>query len=141
MHPYRTHTCNELRASDAGKTVRLSGWMFRLRDHGGIILRGDQVAVGADDDPLQSFVCPDPPDRFLQLQLPVSPSFVLLPDPVMSDLDIFRPVARIPCHKPDGLPVQAGDQAVFVSNIRIVIEKIICLFPVRVPDSPVSCIL
>ena len=30
-------TCNELRASDAGKTVRLSGWMFRLRDHGGIL--------------------------------------------------------------------------------------------------------
>ena len=37
MHPYRTQTCNELRASDAGKTVRLSGWMFRLRDHGGIL--------------------------------------------------------------------------------------------------------
>ena len=37
MHPYRTHTCNELRASDAGKTVKLSGWMFRLRDHGGIL--------------------------------------------------------------------------------------------------------
>ena len=37
MHPYRTHTCNELRASDAGKTVRLSGWMFRLRDHGCIL--------------------------------------------------------------------------------------------------------
>ena len=37
MHPYRTHTCQELRASDAGKTVRLSGWMYRLRDHGGIL--------------------------------------------------------------------------------------------------------
>ena len=37
MHPYRTHTCNDLRAADAGKTVRLSGWMFRLRDHGGIL--------------------------------------------------------------------------------------------------------
>lgn len=37
MHPYRTHTCNELRKEDAGRTVRLSGWMFRLRDHGGIL--------------------------------------------------------------------------------------------------------
>ena len=37
MHPYRTHTCNELRAADAGKTARLSGWMFRMRDHGGIL--------------------------------------------------------------------------------------------------------
>ena len=37
MHPYRTHTCNQLRETDAGKTVRLSGWIFRMRDHGGIL--------------------------------------------------------------------------------------------------------
>ena len=37
MHPYRTHTCNELRAANVGETVRLSGWMYRLRDHGGIL--------------------------------------------------------------------------------------------------------
>jgi len=37
MHPYRTHTCNDLRASDAGKTARISGWVFRKRDHGGIL--------------------------------------------------------------------------------------------------------
>ena len=37
MHPYRTHTCNALRAADAGKTVKLSGWIYRLRDHGGIL--------------------------------------------------------------------------------------------------------
>ncbi|MGI6495205.1 MAG: aspartate--tRNA ligase [Kiritimatiellia bacterium] len=36
MHDYRTHTCNDLRASDAGSTVRLSGWVFHKRDHGGI---------------------------------------------------------------------------------------------------------
>ncbi len=37
MHLYRTHTCNQLRASDAGATARLSGWIFRVRDHGGIL--------------------------------------------------------------------------------------------------------
>ena len=37
MHPYRTHNCGELRASDEGKSVRLSGWIHRIRDHGGVL--------------------------------------------------------------------------------------------------------
>lgn len=37
MHRYRTHTCADLRASDVGETVRLSGWVHRVRDHGGIL--------------------------------------------------------------------------------------------------------
>ena len=37
MHPYRTHTCAELSAEDVGKNVRLSGWVNRIRDHGGVL--------------------------------------------------------------------------------------------------------
>src|SRR5688500_11682767 len=37
MHAYRTHTCGQLRASDTGSQVRLSGWVHRKRDHGGLI--------------------------------------------------------------------------------------------------------
>lgn len=37
MHLYRTHTCNQLSKKDAGSTAKLSGWMFRVRDHGGIL--------------------------------------------------------------------------------------------------------
>ena len=33
----RTHTCGNLRAADAGKTVVLMGWVHRRRDHGGVI--------------------------------------------------------------------------------------------------------
>jgi len=37
MHAYRTHHCAALRATDAGATARLSGWVHRKRDHGGLL--------------------------------------------------------------------------------------------------------
>jgi len=37
MHAYRTHTCGDLRLGDAGNSVRLSGWIHRKRDHGGLM--------------------------------------------------------------------------------------------------------
>ena len=37
MHAYRTHTCGALTAANVGETVRLSGWIHRKRDHGGVL--------------------------------------------------------------------------------------------------------
>ena len=37
MHAYRSHKCAELRSLDVGTTVRLSGWVHRKRDHGGVL--------------------------------------------------------------------------------------------------------
>ena len=37
MHAYRSHTCADLTKANVGDTVRLSGWVHRIRDHGGIL--------------------------------------------------------------------------------------------------------
>ena len=37
MHQFRTHSCAELRKSEEGQNVRLSGWIHRIRDHGGVL--------------------------------------------------------------------------------------------------------
>ncbi|MDW3223126.1 MAG: aspartate--tRNA ligase [Paracoccaceae bacterium] len=37
MHAYRSHSCADLNANDVGEKVRLSGWVHRVRDHGGVL--------------------------------------------------------------------------------------------------------
>lgn len=37
MHAYRSHTCADLTAANVGEEIRLSGWVHRRRDHGGVI--------------------------------------------------------------------------------------------------------
>ena len=37
MHAYRTHSCADLTSADVGADVRLSGWVHRVRDHGGVL--------------------------------------------------------------------------------------------------------
>ena len=60
MHAYRTHTCAQLRADQVGQTVKLSGWIHRKRDHGGVLfvdLRDHhgitQVVAKANSEPLR----------------------------------------------------------------------------------------
>ena len=60
MHAYRTHDCAQLRAADVGTRVKLSGWIHRKRDHGGVLfvdLRDHfgltQIVAKADSEALR----------------------------------------------------------------------------------------
>lgn len=37
MHSYRSHSCADLTKTNVGETVRLAGWVHRIRDHGGVL--------------------------------------------------------------------------------------------------------
>ncbi len=37
MHPYRSHKCDQLRQENVGESIRISGWVHRVRDHGGLL--------------------------------------------------------------------------------------------------------
>ncbi|MET0372255.1 MAG: aspartate--tRNA ligase [Sphingobium sp.] len=61
MHAYRTHNCGALTMAEVGSEVRLSGWVHRKRDHGGVLfvdLRDHygitQIVARADSDPLKA---------------------------------------------------------------------------------------
>ena len=71
LHPYRTHTAGDLRASHVGQVVKLSGWVHRKRDHGNLLFidlrdhygitqcvveQGEPTFVGADSLRAESVV-------------------------------------------------------------------------------------
>ncbi|MEL6946955.1 MAG: amino acid--tRNA ligase-related protein, partial [Pseudomonadota bacterium] len=58
MHRYRSHTCADLRAEHVGNTIRLSGWVHRVRDHGGVLFIDLRDHYGIT----QIVVDPDSPD-------------------------------------------------------------------------------
>jgi aspartyl-tRNA synthetase len=70
---YRTHTCGELRASHAGQTVTLAGWVNRRRDHGGVAFFDLRDRTGI----VQITINPDLPKEMLDLVADVRFEWVL----------------------------------------------------------------
>ncbi len=70
---YRTHTCGELRASHAGQSVTVSGWVNRRRDHGGVVFFDLRDRSGI----VQITINPDLPQEALDLVASVRFEWVL----------------------------------------------------------------
>ncbi|MBK9008118.1 MAG: aspartate--tRNA ligase [Anaerolineae bacterium] len=70
---YRTHTCGELRASHAGQTVTLAGWVNRRRDHGGVAFFDLRDRAGI----IQVTINPDLPKEMLEQVANVRNEWVL----------------------------------------------------------------
>ena len=116
MHPYRTHTCNELRASDAGKTVRLSGWMFRLRDHGGIL-----------------FV--DLRDHYGLTQIVVHPSRSFFATVEKAHLEtVFTVTGEVKLRTPDTVNPELPTGEIEIEANELVVESASETTPIYVPD-------
>jgi len=116
MHPYRTHTCNELRAADAGKIVRLSGWMYRLRDHGGIL-----------------FV--DLRDHYGLTQIVVHPSRPFFTQVEKAHLEsVITVTGEVKLRTPDTINSELPTGEVEIEANELVMESASEVTPIYVPD-------
>src|SRR5215212_8724481 len=122
--PYRTHTCGALRASDAGSTARLSGWVHRRRDHGQLIfldLRDrhgvTQVVIDRTDDPEAHAIATR-----------VRSEFVVTVDGEVAPRLAGTENARLP----------TGDIELRARELRILSESKTPPFYVNEPDAPID---
>jgi aspartyl-tRNA synthetase len=70
---YKTHTCGQLRSTNAGQTVKLAGWVHRRRDHGGVVFIDLRDRFGLT----QVVINPDLPMETLELVSNVRSEWVL----------------------------------------------------------------
>ena len=126
MHKYRSHNCSELRAKNNGETVKLSGWIHRKRDHGGLLfidLRdhyGITQCVINIDSPLFSKV------EHLRLEtvISITGEVVLRSDDTINSKlptgEIEIKIAEIEIlSEPDTLPLQVNSEEPYGEEVRL----------------------
>lgn len=102
---YRTHTCGELRASHAGQTVTLSGWVNRRRDHGGVAFFDLRDRSGV----IQITINPDLPKEILDAVADVRFEWVLQIEGLVQK----RPTGM------ENSKMETGDVEIIAKNITI----------------------
>jgi aspartyl-tRNA synthetase len=121
MHPYRTKTCAALRTGDVGNNVRLSGWVHRVRDHGGLL-----------------FI--DLRDHYGMTQLVIDPDSAAfkLAETVRSEW-VIRVDGEVKARTPETVNAKqaTGEVEVFIRELEVLSEAIELPLPVfGEPDYP-----
>ncbi len=102
---HKTHTCGELRATHAGQTVMLAGWVHRRRDHGGLTFFDLRDRFGM----IQAVANPAISEAAHEAMIPVRPEWVIQVEGVVS----LRPEGMI---NPD---IATGEIEVEVTSVTI----------------------
>jgi aspartyl-tRNA synthetase len=126
MHSYRTHTCGELNKDNIGDTVKLSGWIHRKRDHGGVLfidLRdtyGLTQCVVDEDSPLLDTVDKWRNESVITVTGKVRerPADTANQDLVTGEIEIYIDEAKM--HSPaDVIPFQVAEEDGTGEDIRL----------------------
>ncbi|MGZ9109111.1 MAG: aspartate--tRNA ligase [Micavibrio sp.] len=126
MHAYRTHNCGQLRKSDVSKTVKLSGWIHRKRDHGGVLFidlrdtHGLTQCVVDQDSPLLAEVEKWRIESVLTITGRVKERFAGTENANLStgDIEVYIDEAVLQSSA-DILPLQVADEDMGGEDIRL----------------------
>ncbi len=122
--PYRTHTCGQLRATDAGSTARLSGWVHRRRDHGPLIFLDLRDRHGITQIVIDKADAPTAHERASRIR----------PEFVVSVVGSVAP--RLPGTENPKLPTGAIELQ--ATDVEILSEAKTPPFYINEPDAPVD---
>jgi aspartyl-tRNA synthetase len=122
--PYRTHTCGQLRAADAGSSARLAGWVHRRRDHGQLIFLDLRDRYGITQVVIDKADSPAAHERASRIR----PEFVVSVSGAVA--------ARLPGTENPKLPTGAIELQ--ASDVEILSEAKTPPFYINEPDAPVE---
>jgi aspartyl-tRNA synthetase len=123
---YRTHTCGELRARDAGTSARLSGWVHRKRDHGNLLFIDLRDNYGITQCVVAGGSAPFAAAEGVRLESVITVSGEVVPrapgaeNPKLPTGEIELAVAELTVESAsDTLPLQVNSEAEFPEETRL----------------------
>ena len=125
-HPYRSHHCGALSASEVGQSVRLSGWIHRKRDHGGVLfvdLRdhyGITQIVADEDSPALALLDSLRVESVVTIDGEVKARSASTVNPNLStgEIEVFARSATVQS-KADELPMPVAGEQDYPEDIRL----------------------